>query len=105
MKSTIRNTRFHKEIKSSSLATAILVELAKKNLKRNVDRANAYFKCFSRANTKQLDKYVVPTLTDESPDSVIIHIGSNDITKSNYDNVSVEDLAKKIVNIGVKCKA
>ena len=35
----------------------------------------------------------------------MIHIGSNDITKSNYNNANVEDLAKKIINIGVKCKA
>ena len=37
VKSTIRNNRLHlviKEIKSSSLATAILVELVKENLKR-----------------------------------------------------------------------
>ena len=58
--------------------------------------ANVYFKCFSGANTKQLDCYVVPTLAYESPDSVIIHIGSNEITKSNYNNVNVEDLAKKV---------
>ena len=44
-------------------------------------------------------------MVDESPYSVIIHIGSNDITKSNYNNVNVEDLAKKITNINVKCKA
>ena len=36
--------------------------------------------------------------------ALIIHIGSNDITKPNYSNVNVEDLAKKIINIGVKCK-
>ena len=36
---------------------------------------------------------------------MIIHIGSNDITKSNYNNVNVEGLAKKIINISVKCKA
>ena len=90
------------------MATAILVELVgkerfKKNVK-NVNGANVYFKCFSGANTKQLDYYVVPTLADENPDSVIIHIGSNDITKSNYNHINVEDLAKKIINIGVKCK-
>ena len=35
----------------------------------------------------------------------MINIGSNDTTKSNYINENVEDLAKKIINIGVKCKA
>ena len=32
-------------------------------------------------------------------------MGSNDIIKSNYNNENVEDLAKKIINIGVKCTA
>ena len=36
---------------------------------------------------------------------MIIHTGTNDITKLNYNNVYVEDLAKKIINIDVKCKA
>ena len=36
---------------------------------------------------------------------MIINIGSNDTTKSDYNNENVEDLAKKIINIGVKCKA
>ena len=66
---------------------------------------NLYFTCFSGANNKQLDYYVAPILADESPDSVIIHIGSNGITKSSYNNVNMEDLAKNIINIGVKSKA
>ena len=77
----------------------------KERFEKIVDGANVYFKFFSGANTtKQLDDYVVPALADESPHSVIIHIGSNDITKSNYNNVNVENLAKKIINIEVKCK-
>ena len=71
----------------------------------SVDVANVYFKYFSGANTKQLDYNVVQTLAEESPDSVIMHISSNNIAKSNCNNVNVEDLAKKIINIDVKCKA
>ena len=82
-----------------------LIRIGKERFKKNVDGANVYFKCFSGANTKQLDYYVVATLADENPDSVIIHIGSNDITTSNYNNVNVAGLAKKIVNIGVTCEA
>ena len=69
-----------------------LGRIGKKRSKKNVDGANVYFKCFSGANTKQLDYYVVQTLADKSSDSVMIHIDSNDITKSNYNNVNVEDL-------------
>ena len=39
------------------------------------------------------------------PESIILHIGSNDITKTNYDNFNAEDLAQQIVNIAKKCKS
>ena len=68
-----------------------LSRIGKEKFKKNVDGANVYFKCFSGANTKQLDYYVVPTLADESLVSVIIPIGSNDITKSNYNNVNAKE--------------
>ena len=46
-----------------------------------------YFKCFSGANTKQLDHYVIPVLVDDKPLTVVIHIGSNAIAKFNYHDV------------------
>ena len=46
----------------------------------------------------------MPTLVDDRPTSVIIHIGSNDITKSNYKNVNTKELAERIANIGLKCR-
>ena len=62
-------------------------------------------KSFSVANTNQLDYYVVLLLVDEKPDNVVIHIGSNDITKFNYNNVNLEELAHRIINIGLKCRS
>ena len=85
-------------------ANMYLQYFGKERFKKNVDGANVYFKFFSGANIKQLDYYVVPALADESPDSVITHIGSNDITKSSYNNVNVEKLAKKIINIELNYK-
>ena len=105
VKSIIRKTQFHKRNKIFVVGHSHLSRTGKERFKKNVDGANVYFTCFSGANTKQIDYYVLPTLAKESPDSVEIHIGSNSITKSNYNNVNVEDLAKKIINIGVQCKA
>ena len=34
------------------------------------------------------------------PNTVIVHIGSNDITKFNYSKVDVEDLAQRIIDVG-----
>ena len=35
---------------------------------------------------------------------MVIHIGSNDITKFNYNNVTAEELVHRIINIGFKCR-
>ena len=43
-------------------------------------------------------------LVDEKPNTAIIRIGSNDFTKSNYHTINADELAKGIVNIGLKCK-
>ena len=58
------------------------------------------FKCFSGANTKQSDYYVVPT-----PQTVVIHIGSNDITESKIKRINLDDLAQKIIDIGLRCRS
>ena len=34
----------------------------------------------------------------KKPESIMLHIGSNDITKTNYDNVSAKDLVQRIIN-------
>ena len=43
-------------------------------------------------------------LVDEKSNITIIHIGSNDFTKSNYHNINSDELAKEILNIGLKSK-
>ena len=42
---------------------------------------------------------------DEKPESIILHIASSNITKTNYDNVNAEDLGQRIVNIAKKCRS
>ena len=68
-------------------------------------KARVYVKSFIGTNIDQLDYYVVPLLVDEKPNNVVIHIGSNDITKFNYNNVNAEELAHRIINIGFKCRS
>ena len=63
-----------------------------------------YIKCFTGANTTQLDHYVIPVLFDEKHQTVVILIGSNDITKFNYHNVDVNDLGNRILQIELKCR-
>ena len=74
------------------------------SLRKKFEGGKVYFKCFRRANTKQLDDYMTPVLVDEKRQTVVIHIGSNDITKFNYHDVDVNDLANRILQIGLKCR-
>ena len=64
-----------------------LKRINKRKLKYNVGKMVS-FKCFSGANTKKLDYCVVPTLVDETPQTVVIHIGSNDITESKIKQIN-----------------
>ena len=59
----------------------------------------------SGSNTKQLNYYVNLTLVNEQPNTVIVHIDSNNITKFNYSKVSGEDLGQRIIDVGKKCKS
>ena len=51
-----------------------------------------------------MDHYVIPELVDEKRKTVVIHIGSNDITMFNYLDVDVNDLANTILQTGLKCR-
>ena len=59
----------------------------------------------SGANTKQPNYYIVPTLVDKTPQTVVIHVGPNDIIKMNYKIMKIQDLGQGIIDIGLKCKS
>ena len=82
-----------------------LNRMRKDKFKESIPNAPVYVKSFSGVNTNQLDYYVVPVLVDEKPNNVVIHTGWNDITKFNYNNVNAEELAHRIINIGLKCRS
>ena len=46
---------------------------------KELRKRKAYFCSFSGATSKQLDHYTIPSLVDDKPDAVIIHVGNNDI--------------------------
>ena len=77
----------------------------KSKFSEDLEGHSTYFKGFIGSNTNQLEYYCVPTLVDEKPNAAIIHIGSNDIPKKKPENVNVNDLAQRIVNIGKKCQS
>ena len=58
---------------------------------------------FSGANIKHLDNFITPTLLEDRPDIVIIHIGPNDITHNTVIQIDVKDIVNRITNTGKKC--
>ena len=44
---------------------------------------------------------MIPVLVDGKPQTVVIHIGSNDVTKFNYHDVDLNDLPDRILQIGL----
>ena len=92
----------HQRRKAVVIGDSHLNRINKSRFKNdNVGHA-VYFTCFSGSNTKQLNYYANPTLVDEQPNTVIVHIGLNDINKFNYSKVDVGDLAQRITDIGKK---
>ena len=76
----------------------------KRNLFNNsLCEGKAHLNGFNGANIKRLDHFITPTLVEDRPDIVIIHIGSNDITHNTVDQIDVKDLVNCIINIGKKC--
>ena len=99
-----RNHARHPQRKKFFIIGVIHLTRIKKDLRKKIKGDKLYFKCFSGANTKQLDHYVMPVLVDEKPQTVDILIASNDITKFNYHDVDENDLANRILQIGLKCR-
>ena len=64
-------------------------------------KANVFIKSFSGATVKDMHTYVEPTLERKICDTVIIHVGTNDIPDKQK---STKDISDSIINIGMKCR-
>ena len=49
-----------------------------------------------------MNHYVLPTLHEDQPDVILLHIGSNDINNQTKDKTNIEKSMEDIINIG-KC--
>ena len=72
-------------------------------IKRCVPNCLPIVRSFSGATAKHLRHYVQPTLEEERPDYVIVHIGTNNITKRQHQK-KPEELAREIVSIANHCR-
>ena len=74
--------------------------IRRNDFNKELKNGKAIFRSFSGANTKQLNHYMVPPLVDDKPDTVIIHIVTNDV----LENANHEDIVRNIIKIGLECK-
>ena len=76
----------------------------KKNLFNNsLSTGRAYLNVFRGSTIKRINHNVTPTLAQDKPDVIVIHVGCNDITKQNMNIVNPSKLADGIINKGKSC--
>ena len=82
-----------------------LKSLSKQLFNYSIRDTHAVIKNFDGATTKRLGHHVLPILKEDKPDSVLIHIGTNDVNNHKLYAVSPEKLASGIIEIGRTCKS
>jgi len=66
------------------------------------DDVKAFLNNFDGATSRKLNHHILPTLHEEQPHMVIIHVGTNDIKEKTISSTPPIEIAKR--NIGNTCK-
>ncbi|XP_057292682.1 uncharacterized protein LOC130648647 [Hydractinia symbiolongicarpus] len=74
-----------------------------KEFNEQIKNGNVRFKIFPGASVENLNYYVQPTLEQEKPDIVVIHVGINNLLSSHLNAASDNKIAEQILDIGKKC--
>ena len=79
------------------LTDSICGRIKLRELNKNINNKHVYRKSFPGATPTELAHYCIPTLRDDQPDEVIIHIGTNSLFRD--DNFKMVDEILNIVDI------
>ena len=71
--------------------------------KNSFDNARSVIKLFGGAKTEHMKNYVIPSLKEQKPDIIVIHVGGSGINYKNKGNANVNELADNIINLAVIC--
>ena len=77
-----------------------LNRIKRNTFKKSVNGGKTSFNVFRGATSKILNHCILPTLHEDHPDVVLLHIGSNDINNQMKDRINTEKLVEDIINIG-----
>jgi len=83
------------------LGTSMVKGINMKFINNQLNNAFAKLRPFPGATIRQLHHYVLPTLTDDTPDTLILHAGCNDI---NDRNMLSETIASNIISLAKICR-
>ena len=67
---------------------------------KSVKGGKTYFNVFRGVTSKRLNHNILPTLHEDHPDVVLLHIGSTDINNQTTDRKTTENLTGDIINTG-----
>ena len=97
----VEATKFGKKI--CVVGDSHLNRIKRNIFQKSVNGGKTYFNVFRGATSKRLNHYFQPTLHEDQPDVVLLHIGSNDINNQTKDRINTEKLTGNIINIGKSC--
>lgn len=81
---------------------SIFKELKVNDMNRNRKNISVRVRPFSGAMMKQLQHYIIPTLTDDTPNTIIIQGECNDVSDKNSNR---EDIANATGSLGNLCRS
>ena len=94
-------TKFGKKI--CVIGDSQLKRIKKNIFQKSVNGGETYFNAFRGATSKRLNHSILPTLHQDHPDVVLLHIGSSDINNQTENRINTEKLTGDIINIGKSC--
>ena len=94
-------TKFRKKI--YVMGDSHLNRIKRNIFQKLVNGGETYFNVFRGATSKRLNRYILPTLHEDQPDLVLLHIGSNDKKNRTKDKTYTEKLTGDIINSGKSC--
>ena len=87
--------------KTYVLGTSMVKGIRRNEFNSHLRKCNTRFRPFIGATVKQMETYVQPIVCDDTLDSIILHIGCNDISNR---SMSANDIAEGIIKVGKYCK-
>ena len=86
--------------KAYTFGTSMVSNVKVKKLNNKLRGASARIRDFRGATIKHLQHHVLPSLVDDTQDTVVIHEGCNDLGYKNKEALSADDLVNAILEIG-----